>query len=177
MGVIAKITSTFKRDGSFWHEARVEGKMRFSFKAPQSAKLEIGDAIEFDALFLDQDAVVPLYSSHRSIVIRVSREDFTDLSDRRILNEVRYEPSGTTIKMIATGQIEVTGPQPGSSGTQSMAGFDCLEDYEWYVSRVRDEWRAAGTKAEREAILKWLDETALPALRKVSPRTLGRDVP
>lgn len=152
-----------------WYEARADEQMVFSFRAPSDSKLELGDAIAFDWCFLDQEASVPVFKSAGGVRILVHSKDTKDLRDRRVIADLTFERSGTRIVLLATGEIEVTGMQPGGSGGPGMAGFDDVEELACYVEAQSDwlepKWDSAGPLELRKGLLGWIKAKAIPELK------------
>jgi len=170
--MIAQITKKFfnedvEEDG-LWYEARADEQMVFTFRAPLDSKLDLGDAIAFDRCFLDQEASVPIFKSAGGVKILVHSKDAKDLRDRRVIADLIFERSDTRIVLLATGQVEVTGMQPGSGGP-GMAGFDDTNGLSHYVEARADwlepKWDSAGPLELRKSLLDWIKTKAIPELK------------
>lgn len=174
--MIARIMKTFFNDESgkdeLWYEARADEQLIFRFRAPANSDLKIGDAIAFDWCFLDQEALLPIYKSTGGVTILVRSKDTKDLRDRRVVADLTFEQSGTRIVLLATGQIEISGTHPGSSGAgrmAGMAGFDDVEGFAEYVEGRSEwlgpEWDSAGPLELRKMVLDWIKLKAVPELK------------
>lgn len=171
--MIARITKKFFNKGvekdELWYEAQADEQMVFSFRAPSDSKLELGDAIAFDRCFLDQEASVPVFKSAGGVRILVHSKDTKDLRDRRIIADLTFERSSTRIVLLATGEIEVTGIQPGKSGPGGKAGFDDVDGLTYYVEGISDwlepKWNSAGPLELRKSLLDWIKAKAIPELK------------
>jgi len=149
MSNILKISKTFRQDDQLWHEARSDGRLKLKFRAPPGAELEIGDAIEFDALMADREALLPVYSLRGSAKILVLSADIKDLSDRTVKRELRFETS--TVKLIATGEVEVHGPD-----SRAVTNFDTVDDLADHLDDAKSHFP--------EPVRIWLRNTVIPGL-------------
>ncbi len=178
--MIARITKTFYKDEAgkeLWYEARADEQLIFKFRAPADANLKIGDAIAFDRCFLDKEALVPVYKAAPQIKITVRSENTKDLRDQRIIAELEHDRSQTRVILRATGQVEISGTHPGSSGAGPMAGMAGFDDVEGFAEYMEDrngwvgpQWDSAGSDELRRAVMDWLRTTAIPALRAAAAK-------
>jgi len=171
--MIARITKKFfNKDveaDELWYEARADEQMVFTFRAPPDSKLDLGDAIAFDRCFLEQEASVPVFKSAGGVRILVHSKDTKDLRDRRVIAALTFERSGTRIVLLATGETEVTGMQPGGSGGPGMMRFDDADELAHYVEARADwlepKWDSAGPLELRKNVLDWIKTAAIPELK------------
>jgi hypothetical protein len=175
MYFIARISGVSDENGERWLEARADKEKIFRFKAPKTVTLELGDAISFTKDLVGNPTLVEVFKRAGGATIHVRKEDVRDLSDRRIVGEVKFARSGTSIRLYASGQVEVDSPQPGSSGRWGTSGFDELDHFAEYANSVAEHWlsedfSSAGSREDRAAIIEWINGTALPALRAARAR-------
>lgn len=174
--MIARISKKyFNKDvetDELWYEARADEQLIFRFRAPANSKLELGDAIAFDWCFLDQEASLPIYKPAGGVRILVHSKDTRDLRDRRIVVDLTFERSGTRIVLLASGQIEVSGTHPGSSGSGRMAGMSGFDDVDGFAGYMegRSDWLeslydSAGPLELRKSVLDWIKTKAIPELK------------
>lgn len=174
MWILASVTRSFTRNNEDWFEARALNQMLFSFRAPTKGKIKVGDAIAFSPHLLNQDPSVMVFSHTGAATIHVNEEDFKDLSDRRVLLELVFEKSRTTIRLIATGEVEIAGLQPGGGG---ISLFDSTERLERYVKSIGQQWlepswNSASSPIElRVALLDWFTTHALPRLKEAERKS------
>lgn len=101
------------------------------------------------------------------------RQLIPELTERapKVLMELSYEVPNIRVKLLATGEVETIGLAPGGS-LGSSARFNTVDDFEQYIAVVKNDWLNSkddklGTSELRISLLSWIENHALPELKKI----------
>lgn len=151
MRVILRVTKTFGKGDETWHEARCDELFRIEFRAPAAVKLNVGDAVEFETTAADRETAMPIFTPRGGASVHVRACDIKDLRDRSVRREFNFER--ITVKLIATGEVELHGPEP-----QEWSRFD---DIDGFIHHFGTESPSRPTSSA----LEWIRRAVIPALK------------